>query len=96
MAYQEPFGALTFVGDFVSDSEAETEILLRHWDTNGDGTGVPKNTLYYLNSTSNEHRYYYNGWHAWAGGGTTDWDDVLTYVNGDTVVNQDGNLLTLV
>lgn len=94
MAYYEPFGALTFVGVFASDAEAEVEILARHWDTNGDGTGLPTNTLYYLDSTSGKHRYYFGGWQEWAGeGGQADWDDILINNDGNFLVNEDGNLL---
>ena len=89
VAFESPFEQKNYLGVFVSDAEAEEQIVLFGWDSSGS----PKNGLWYISSASGP-RYYYNGWHSWTG--ETDLDDVLTYVNGDTVVNQDGNLLTLV
>ena len=93
MALDPPFEQHNFLGKFADDTEAAAEALANHWDSNGDGTGTPLDTLYYLNTTTSQMRYIYGGaWSGWSGSAFAV-DDILVNQDGAVLSNQDGNVL---
>jgi len=51
------------IGIFATDALALADIQAKMWDSNGDGTGTPRNGMRYYDSTTNQEKTWENG--AW-------------------------------
>lgn len=60
MSYEQ-YGAHNYMGEHATDADALVFIRAAKFDTNGDGTGNPRDGMWYFNTTSKQYRYYTNG-----------------------------------
>jgi len=69
MSLTLPYRQHNYCGENANDAACLTFIRGNKWDSNSNGTGNPRNGMWYYNSTSHTFRGYQNG--AWAdlGGG---------------------------
>lgn len=58
MAYTSPYQQQNYMGEFASDLAANTDIQLRQWDDNKDGTGNPEEGMLYYNFVAKSFRFY--------------------------------------
>lgn len=58
MTLYAPFGQHVFVGIFGVDSQATAWVLAREWDTNGDGTGIPRSGMMAMIGETEPYGFY--------------------------------------
>jgi hypothetical protein len=66
MGFTNPYKQHHFMGENASDAAALTLIRNNNWDSNNDGTGDPKDGMWYYETTNNKFRVYLKG--AWSDG----------------------------
>lgn len=65
MGLTAPYRQHNYMGEHASDAAALTAIQASKWDSAGDGTGTPRNGMWYYDNVLHVYRAYING--AWAG-----------------------------
>jgi len=86
MALSSTYKQHNYLGEYANDAAALTFLQACEWDTNSDGTGNPRNGMWYYDSTNNKFRAYINS--AWA-----DMDTGAAIVDRQDVYDQDPAVL---
>ena len=81
MGLTSPYNQHNYMGEFADDATCLAAIQAREWDSNGDGTGDPRDGMFYFNTGSGKLRYYSTVDEA-AG----EWIDITTGSSGSGVI----------
>lgn len=80
MAYTSPYQQQNYMGEFASDLAANTDIQLRQWDDNKDGTGNPEEGMLYYNFVEKSFRFYDGAqWVTWEAPPYLSYDGTFNY-----------------
>jgi len=82
-----------YMGEYADDATALTAIRDQNWDSNSNGTGNPRNGMWYYNTTSNVFRAYTSGaWGNLGGGGSPGGADTQLQYNNSGAFGGDADL----